>query len=78
MLQKLAQISIPPADDESKPIYTPAVVGAVGLPLVPMQDIVVDDEIPLPLIDPLVVDMFPIAVIVPFVVMLPFAKNANC
>ena len=85
---ELEHISIPAAAVLSKPIYTPATVGAIGLPvpvndpvaplILPVAVIVVDDEMPLPLIDPLVVDMFPLFVdmfpadvIVPFVEMLP-------
>ena len=88
---ELEPISIPAAAVVSKPIYTPAAVGAQGLPvpvndplapvILPVAAIVVDDEMPLPLIDPLVVDMFPLNVdmfplelIVPFVVdMFPYA-----
>ena len=91
------------------PKHTPTTDGAVGLPLVPVNEpttqvilpvavLVVADEIPLPLIDRLVVDLRPVvvdmlpdeaivltvvelvpaAVIVPFVVVLPFANIANC
>ena len=75
-----------PAEVDAVPKYTPAVDGVVGLPLVLLSDpvvpvtlpsavLVVKDEATLPLIDPLVVDMFPfvvdmfpVEVIVPFVV----------
>ena len=53
----LAQISIPPAVVVSKPIYIPAAVGTVGLPV--------------PVNDPVLPIMFPAAVIDPFVVILP-------
>ena len=87
-------MSLPPAAVVSMLKSTPAVYGAVILrvlahdavaPLIlPLAVIVVDDEIPLPLIDPLVVDVFPFVVdmfpdeaIAPFVVMLPAADIPN-
>ena len=60
--RKLEQISIPPAEEElSKPIYTPAAVGTVGLPV--------------PVNHPVVPVMFPVAVMVPFVDMLPVDED---
>ena len=91
---ELEHNSIPTAAVLSKPIYTPAAVGVVGLPvpvncplapvILRVAVIVVDDEMPLPLIDPLVVDMFPLngdmfpfELNVPFVVdMFPYAVIA--
>ena len=87
-------MSLPPAAVVSMLKSTPAVYGAVILrvlahdavaPLIlPLAVIVVDDEIPLPSIDPLVVDVFPFVVdmfpdeaIAPFVVMLPAADIPN-
>ena len=52
--------------------------------IIPVSVVVVDDEVPLPLIDPLVVDTFPFVVdmfsfaaSVPLVVMLPAADTPN-
>ena len=53
---ELEHISIPAAAVVSKPIYTPAAVGAVGLPV--------------PVNEPVLPIMFPAAVIVPDVVIL--------
>ena len=58
---------MPPPVDVSKPIYTPAAVGATGLPG-PVND-------PnLPVMYPVAV-MFPVAVIDPFVDMLPVDED---
>ena len=58
---ELEHISIPAAAVVSKPIYTPATVGAIGLPV--------------PVNDPVLPFMCPTAVIVPFVVILPVVHD---
>ena len=67
--KKLAHISIPPASIVSKTKSVPTIDGDVGLPA-PVNDQVVPD-IALPLIDPLLLDMFLDEVILPLVELLP-------
>ena len=72
----LEQISRPPTELVSIPTCTPALVGAIGLPLVQVQDrvatiipaIVADDAMPLLGKNTLVAQIFPLVVN-----MLPFA-----
>ena len=84
----LEHIYIPLVACVSIPTYTPTVDGEVALlvlvndpaapDILPLAVSSVDDEIPLPLIVPLVVAMFPAAMIVACVFRLPFDDIPTC